>query len=290
MQLSWQAETECAIRAGDLGEVQRLLGLPYADGRALHAVHVAAETGSIGVARWLLEHAGYRVAARDRQGYTPLLVAARENHWDLVRWFLQVGGARLDDRSPAGDTVFMYAVRDMQVSTVQWILRRFAGAVHTGGDSAAVWNTFRVALTEFGVADMPSAARIADTYSVLRCYSPPSSAAAILQVLREATQIPLPANHRGLLLQTECAHAQPNLIRYRAYRLDLLGRERDGGSDCARLLMPDLQDIVLGYLCDHASLLKYLPDADLRAVAIIAEAHEAEQRTRWGRIVRRKLD
>ena len=38
--------------------------------------------------------------------------------------------------------------------------------------------------------------------------------------------------HRELMHQTERALAQPTLLAYRMHRLDLLCRERDGGSDC----------------------------------------------------------
>jgi len=67
------------------------------------------------------------------------------------------------------------------------------------------------------------------------------------------------------------------------HRLNLLCRKRDGGSDCERWLIPDLQNIVLEYLYDAATLLAYLPDAALRAEAVIAEAQEADDWARTGR-------
>ena len=77
-------------------------------------------------------------------------------------------------------------------------------------------------------------------------------------------------------MQTERAHAHPLLIRYRAHRLDLLGWEQ--GSDRARLLIPDLQNIVLEYqLCD--GLVQYLSAEELLAAAVMAEAAAAAE---WG--------
>ena len=54
---------------------------------------------------------------------------------------------------------------------------------------------------------------------------------------------PLPAAYRELLLQTERAHSNPNLLTHRAQRLELLHK----GSDFARLVIPDLQNIVAEY-------------------------------------------
>ena len=82
-----------------------------------------------------------------------------------------------------------------------------------------------------------------------------------------------------MLEQTERAHTHPLLFRYRAHRLDLLCRERDGGSDCAPWLIPDLQNIVLEYLMSDA-LVQYLSAEELWAEAVIAEAAAAEE---WGR-------
>ena len=80
-------------------------------------------------------------------------------------------------------------------------------------------------------------------------------------------------------MQTEHAHAHPLLVRYRLHRLDLLCRERGGGSDCARWLIPDLQNIVLEYIVSDA-LVQYLSAEELLAEAVVAEAAAAED---WGR-------
>ena len=106
-------------------------------------------------------------------------------------------------------------------------------------------------------------------------------------------------------MQTERAHAHPLLLRYRAHRLDLLGWERGipnartrsqrqayrPGSDCTRILIPDLQNIVLEYLLSDA-LVQYLSEEELLSEAVIAEAQAAEEwgRERGMRMVRQRRD
>ena len=90
-----------------------------------------------------------------------------------------------------------------------------------------------------------------------------------------------------LLLQTERAHASPNLQPYCAQRLALLHE----GSNFALIVIPDLQNIVAEYAQPTA-------EAQLSA-AVIAEAAEADahanrQRTgynlRSARNVRRRVE
>jgi hypothetical protein len=119
----------------------------------------------------------------------------------------------------------------------------------------------------------------ADVYSVLRCFgSPAPTPDAFFASIENRFGHFTPA-HRDLMVQTERAHAHPLLLRYRTHRLNLLGWERDGGSDCTRILIPDLQNIVLEYLMSD-SLVQYLSEEELLAEAVMAEAQAAEE---WGR-------
>ena len=119
--------------------------------------------------------------------------------------------------------------------------------------------------------ELPTPANLADVYSILRCYGAPADPTAFIEHLKYDAgdwHGPLPTAHHGLLLQTERAHASPNLRPYRAQRLALLHE----GSDFARIVIPDLQNIVAEYAQPTA--------ADQLSAAVIAEAAEAEKHAR----------
>jgi hypothetical protein len=173
-----------------------------------------------------------------------------------------------------------------RVETVQFLLRE-CGAdiadVTIRGENA--WSVMRANLNFLNPATQQPT-DLADLYSVLRCFGSPVDPDAFIEGLQyhdeddEGDEAPAHPVQRELLMKTERAHASPNLLPYRLDRLDLLCRERDGGSDCARWLIPDLQNIVLEYLSNPAALLAYLSDAALRAEAVIAEAAAADE---WAR-------
>ena len=160
-----------------------------------------------------------------------------------------------------------------------------ASITETDNDDRSVWFWLQEYCEHFkGIQ------KKADAYSLLRCFASPDPTpdAFIPDDEDEDTFIAnirdtrhFTPTHRELLEQTERAHTNANLLLYRLHRLDLLCRERDGGSDCARLLIPDLQNIVLDYLCESATLLAYLPDVELRSKNTIAEAATADD---WARV------
>ena len=175
----------------------------------------------------------------DNGGWTALLFAAQNSRTNIASWLLHKGGADITDTNNYGTTV---------------------------------WDQFKMHCV--CVAGTPQ--QKADFYSVLRCFGspapPPDTFIASIEERGDFT----PA-HRDLLVQTERAHTHPLLVRYRAHRLDLLGWSATA-SDCTRILFPDLQNIVLGYLvCD--ALVQYLSAEELLAEAVIAEAQTAEE---WG--------
>ena len=102
---------------------------------------------------------------------------------------------------------------------------------------------------------------------------------------------PLPAAHRELLQRTEDAHAHPRLGWHRARRLDVLGWSAPE-SDFARVVhIPDLQEIVVGYV-GVCGLALYLSPAEQLSASVIAEAQEAddEARAHGRRVVRRRME
>jgi ankyrin len=54
------------------------------------ALHIAALAGQEEVVK-LLVHCGADVNVRSQQGFTPLYMAAQENHYNLVTFLLSVG-------------------------------------------------------------------------------------------------------------------------------------------------------------------------------------------------------
>ena len=137
-----------------------------------------------------------------------------------------------------------------------------------------VWSRFK---TRCGYS-YDTRQQIADLYSVLRSFSSraPTPDAFIASIENPHDRF-TPA-HRDLVVQTERAHSHPLLLRYRAHRLDLLGWSAPA-SDCTRILIPDLQNIVLEYLLSDA-LVQYLSEEELLAEAVMAEVQAAEE---WGR-------
>jgi hypothetical protein len=166
------------------------------------------------------------------------------------------------------------AIRFGRTSIVSCLLHKGgASMADTNNRGRTVWDELKWNCENIMMTPMQSA----DLYSVLRCFGSPAPTPDAFIASVRVNQDFTPA-HRDLL-QTERAHAHPLLLRYRAHRLDLLGRERDGGSDCTRILIPDLQNIVLEYLVSD-SLVQHLSEEELLAEAVIAEAEAAEE---WGR-------
>ena len=192
--------------------------------------------------QWMVEEGGADVAARDDDGWTALLHAVDNGNTNIVSWLLHKGGADITDTANNGTTVW---------SGLKWRCGfRFPGTPQ----------------------------QTADLYSILRCFgSPVPNPDAFIAIISNALGR-FPPAHREMLVQTERAHSHPLLLRYRAHRLDLLGWEQ--GSDCTRILIPDLQNIVLEYLMSCDSLVQYLSAEELLAEAVMAEAQAAEE---WGR-------
>jgi hypothetical protein len=195
-----------------------------------------------------------------------------------MRWLLQEGGADVHDRDNNGMTALLFAMRALYTESVQFLLREHGADIAdltTNGDG--VWEMMADALQykEVNVAEeenpLPFPVEVADLYSVLRCYGSPADPTAFIERLecRAGWRCePLPAAYRDLLLQTEHAHASPNLLPYRAQRLALLHE----GSDFADIIIPDIQNMVAQYAQPTA-------EAQLSA-AVIAEAAEADRHAR----------
>jgi hypothetical protein len=240
------------------------------------------------IVQWLLREGGSDIAERDNGANTALLQAAYQGHLTIVQWLLREGGADIAERDNAGydryidgRTALLYAARNGHFAVVRWVLQE-GGADIADRDSGSrtVWHAFRSWAQKPRV--LPADADLADTYSIARCYgSPPPGVLIFPDWLN-----PLPATHRELLQRTEHAHVivQP----YRARRLDLLGWSAPE-SDFVRVVhIPDLQDIVVGYL-GGIGLVPYLSPSDMLSAAVIAEAQvaddEARAHVREGKVV-----
>jgi hypothetical protein len=282
---------------GNLAEVQRLIrtgaaGVTDRDEFGMTALLYAAVGGHLHAVQWLLREGGSSINERSDAGETVLHFAAISRNQDMLRWLVQEGGADLHARDYDGRTVLMSAMLFFHAASVQFLLREHGADItdvdHQGMD---VWAHLKDSLWRRKM-DADSAEQwlrpveIADVYSVLRCYGSPADPTAFIAGLERLEgrhdgrfiNGPLPAAHRELLLQTERAHASPNLLPYRAQRLALLHE----GSDFARIVYPDLQNIVAEYAQPTA-------DAQLSA-AVIAEADEADEHARvYGRNVRRRV-
>ena len=238
----------------------------------------AAMEGTLPEVTRLLE-SGQAVITELKNGWTALLWAAWNDHTHVVQYLLEEGGASITECTQGiGVTALLCAVRKGNLNTATYLLRQGGASItETDNDGDTVWYWFKYSCR----CEPGSPVQKADLYSLLRCFgSPDPSPDAFIASVDEDAETFTPA-HREMLSRTERAHASPNLLPYRLHRLDLLCRERDGGSDCTRMLVPDLQSIVLGYLCDAATLLAYLPDAALRAEAVIAEAAAADE---WAKL------
>jgi len=281
---------------GDLNEVQRLFRMGEAsptdrDAGGRTALLYAAEGDQLHVVQWLLRQGGSSIAETDNDGWTVLhYAAAHAENWDFVRWLLQEGGADVHDRNIHGETALLLAAYHLHAEKVQFLLRECGAAIaDVEEDGRDVWAYMKMRLEDHNGDSLPPPAELADLYSVLRCYGSPADPTVFIEGLQydvrndEYTERvengPLPAAYTDLLLQTERAHASPNLRPYRAQRLALLHE----GTDFADIVIPDLQNIVVGLAQPTAE--------DQLSAAVIAEAAEADEWARvHGRNVRRRVE
>jgi hypothetical protein len=240
----------------------------------------ASFNGHLPVVKYLLHEGGSRISEQDVHGRTALLHAVRHGHLPVVRYLVVEAGASVADRDAEGRTPLLITAYFGHLSVCQYLLREGGSRMEEKStDGSTVWS-MRAKHCQSGARVSPTA--LADVFSVLRCFRSPSPGwiGSLWMEDEDGYLKPLPTAHRELLQRTERAHAHPCLLKYRMRRLDLLGW--DSQSDCARLLYPDLQNIVMEYLFD--SVLAYLPDAAMLAEAVIAEAEAAEEYRKTGRL------
>jgi hypothetical protein len=247
----------------------------------------AAQYEHLAIVQWLLREGGANIDERNVRGDTALITATQGAKLTIVQWLLSEGGANVAESNDAGWSSLLVAIRAGHLHIVQWLLREGEADINdTDEDGDGVW--YWIGL--YSKQRAPTPLELADMYSVLRCDSAPPNAEALIWTMQykdEEQTVDLPAEHRDLLLQTERAHASPHRLPYRAQRLALLQE----GTDFARVVIPDLQNIVL-------RLAQPTAEAQLSA-AVIAEAEEADahvRRERTGhnlrpkRNVRRRLE
>jgi hypothetical protein len=241
------------------------------------AIHLAADRNNLDELKQLVLSGDADINEKDSDEWTALHWAAWNGHLPMVQWMVEEGGADVTARERSGYTPLLHAVMYGRVDITSYLLHKGgADIADTLNDGRTVWNRFKFTCEHFGGTPQQKA----DLYSILRCFgSPVPDSDTFIASIENPRGYFTPA-HREMLVQTERAHSHPLLLRYRAHRLDLLCRERDGGSDCTRILIPDLQNIVLEYLLSCDSLVQYLSAEELLAEAVVAEAQAAEE---WGR-------
>jgi hypothetical protein len=249
----------------------------------------AAAGGRLPEVKRLLESGEAVITERNESGLTALHYAARYDHVHVVQYLLEEGGASITERTEdSGSTALLLAVFCGSVNTAMYLVRQADSSItEATNDGRTVWASFKFYCEYEG----GTPAQKADLYSLLRCFgSPGLNPEAFIAGIREMHRFS-PA-HRELLLQTERAHAHPDLTLFRARQLQLLhGRdytrvdEEIEASECT--MIRDLRNITMGYLAAPVDLLALLPDAALKSEAVIALVAEGEEQEReQGRRVR----
>jgi ankyrin repeat protein len=125
----------------------------YANHRS--ALHLAAKSGSLHIARSLLD-AGAAVNARDKSGYMPLHLAARYNHLHIMKLLMERGATVEPDPLGCYRSVLHCAVENCRLPAIQMLMR--AGAHMDGADACTLtgFTPLHLAVYE-GYADAVSA-------------------------------------------------------------------------------------------------------------------------------------
>ena len=245
----------------------------------------AAEAGKLDRVRQLLQSGEAVITERDRYGSTALHMAAMNDHVHVVQYLVEEFGASITEHNADGKTALLFAVQVGSLNTATYLLRQ-AGAsmieVNVHGEEE--WTWFKDYYQDYELTPVQTA----DLYSLLHCFgSPDPDPDAFVANIRD-TRYFTPA-HRELLLQTERAHAHPDLTLFRARQLQLLhGRDYTSvdqeieASECT--MIRDLRNITMGYLAAPVDLLALLPDAALMSEAVIALVAEGEEREQGRRV------
>ena len=119
---SFPPELTAAIQAGDEQKVRQLLqkkewrlNLVSSHGETL--LHEACRCGQLGVVRMLVGMGG-NVDVRDQFGCTPVLVAAKENHFDVVLTLVSEFYCDVNTKDSGGETLLHAACRHEQLELV----------------------------------------------------------------------------------------------------------------------------------------------------------------------------
>jgi hypothetical protein len=232
-------------------------------------MHAAVDADDLDEVKRLVHSGEAGVGDFGAGGWSAVHWAIAHDRLCVVQWMVEVGGADVGASNAAGYTALMLAIVNGCTRIVSWLLRAGrAGITDSDAHGRTVWYNVKSFYETCDRTPMEKA----DLYSVLRCFGAPApSPEAFVASTQGPYGVFAPAQG-DMMLQTERAHAHPLLLRYRAHRLDVLG------SDCTRMLIPDLQRIVLEYLSD--SLVEYLSEQELLSAGVNAEAAAAEE---WGR-------
>jgi ankyrin repeat protein len=120
-----------ACKRGDLDTVKRLISegakIDAKDSEGNTALLLAAKGDHLELVKWLLLKeggGGAKITQKNNQNETALLLASKEGHLELVKWLLlkEGGGAGINEKDMEGHTAFLLAAKKGHFKLVKWLL------------------------------------------------------------------------------------------------------------------------------------------------------------------------
>ncbi|WP_133128698.1 ankyrin repeat domain-containing protein [Legionella nagasakiensis] len=127
-----------AVRAGDLELVQYLLAhgadVNHSDNDGITALHLAAQLGNNDIVQTLITQEGIAIDAIENEfGYTPLHIAAEENHEDVLIGLLNAGADK-EQQNESGYTPLQLALQRGNEAAVRSLLDHGADPNNRGNN------------------------------------------------------------------------------------------------------------------------------------------------------------
>lgn len=111
------------------------------------ALMLAAKKGHLGMAKWLVDEKKADVGEKNRLGQTALLLAAKAGNFEMVKWLLSAG-ASITEQDNEGYTALLYATQSGNLPMVHWLLQE--GGANITDKSIDGQTVLRVAADHLG--------------------------------------------------------------------------------------------------------------------------------------------